>query len=210
MRIRQGRAWTAMRWPASIRKAARITIGNEPLGVVDDLSGRNISDGLWRRVIALSCDRFWSHLRVRGRHGDDRSVLEARAGIRSRSDLLIVELRRQRQVLLHCRRRILVLQHRSRRLGDRLGLILAGAVIYRLGTLLRRVKAVAAVADRGPGRGAKSCHGFCDRFPHFGDGVRIAEGKLGVGQPGKNSDEQAELDRDQVHNFQVHFRQAPL
>ena len=186
--------------PASIRKAGKIRIGDERvrLGVCDDLSRLIISDGLWRVfVFRGNYNRFLFQLRVSGR-GDDRTVLEIGAGVRPRRDLLIILLRRQSRVMLHCFWRILVLHHWNRLFGDGLDSIRIGAVIYRDRTLAFWVGHCSATESTGPLRLL------------FGDARWFGGIEMRVGEPGDDPDEHAELDRNKINNFQVQFRHAPL
>jgi formyltetrahydrofolate synthetase len=90
--------------PTSIDKAARVRKYDELgwLRVYDDLGGLNVGDSLWRRIINLNYRRFLSRLRVGWGNCGDGTVRRTGAGITPRSDLLIVQLRRESPGLLHC------------------------------------------------------------------------------------------------------------
>jgi hypothetical protein len=75
------------------------------LGVDDELRRLNVSDRFWLSLVCNFSYRWCLfHFRVRGRIRDDGTVFKTGAGVTPRSDLLIVQLRRQSRVLLHCRR----------------------------------------------------------------------------------------------------------
>ncbi|MEY2488363.1 MAG: hypothetical protein QOC70_305 [Verrucomicrobiota bacterium] len=175
---------------ASIRKA--VTVGKHDelrLRVDDELVRLNVGDRLWRRVIRNYL-RFLSHFRIGWRSRGDGIVFKTQTGVTPRSDLLIVLLRRQSRVLLHCCSGVLV--HR-----DWLGLFTISAVIYRLESLLSRLK-----------RGCDNRRGSRHRFLHFRCGARPGEWEMQVRQPKHDPYENAELDRNKIRNFQVHFGES--
>jgi hypothetical protein len=140
-----------------------------------------------------------SHFRVGWRNWGG-SARNAGAGVTPRSDLLIVLLRRQRRVLLHCFRRILMRRRRwSRLLADRLILFTIGVGVQSAGNLASQV------GNRRDGR--HGVHGPLLCF--YGGNARFGRFETGVGQPGNDPEQDAELDRHKIRNFQVHFATPP-
>ena len=143
----RARVAVVKRRTASIPKAGRIGIGDEPwLRLYDDLSRLNVSNGLWH-VIGIQWELQPVPVpasRKRARCDDGRS-LETGAGVRPRSDLLIILFAAR---VVYCWTASGEYWYCTTGTGGSVtgGLFRVGAVIYRLRNVDLRVSTRAKVA----------------------------------------------------------------
>jgi hypothetical protein len=129
------------------------------------------------RVVGLSCSQFLIRFRVGRRIYGDGSGLKTGAWIRLHRTLLIVPPRRRSRLFIH-----------------RPCSFTVGSVIYRVRTWVSRIKYVCDRPDGVHHFSLRSCRGA-------GFGGR----ETGIDQPGHESDQNAEFDRNKICNFWVHF-----
>jgi hypothetical protein len=162
----------------SIPKRAGIGKHNCLGRVCDDLGRLSVWDGLRRvHVVGWNYCGFLSHCCVGKRISADGSGIRTGVGVRLRSDLLIVVLRRWRQLLvpLSC------------------PLPVCG-VIHSAGARISRFKYASVSRDGGH-----------RPFLHFCSGARFVGWETGIYQPGHGPDKNAELNRNKICNLQLHF-----